>query len=143
MVLYVDIIMLLLQQLFAARHHCAVAVVKSTMRDNGTMLVYSTEQGISRREPSKQKGESIAVPAVQQKVTVRLDRKGRGGKSVTVIEGLQIGTKEKDFLMKQLKSKFGTGGALKDEALEIQGDHRDAILIHLQGMGFRPKKVGG
>ncbi|KAF0183102.1 MAG: translation initiation factor SUI1 [Nitrospirae bacterium] len=124
-------------------HHCARAMVKSAMRNNRTSLVYSTEQDISRGEPSIQKGEITAVSAVQQKVTVRLDRKGRGGKSVTVIEGLQIGTKEKDFLMKQLKSKFGTGGALKDEALEIQGDHRDAILIHLGNLGFRPKKAGG
>lgn len=124
-------------------HHCARTMVKSAMRNNRTSLVYSTEQDISRREPSIQKGEITAVSAVQQKVTVRLDRKGRGGKSVTVIEGLQIGTKEKDFLMKQLKSKFGTGGSLKDEALEIQGDHRDAILIHLGNLGFRPKKAGG
>ena len=50
----------------------------------------------------------------QQKAIVRLDRKGRGGKSVTVIEGLQMPQKEREALLKQLKSKLGTGGTVKD-----------------------------
>ncbi len=113
------------------------------MRDSTTRLVYATEQIIHLKDKAKSESRSIAVAAAQQKITVRLDRKGRGGKSVTVIEGLQISTKEKDALLKQLKSRFGTGGSLKEEALEIQGDQRDAILLHLQSLGFRPKKAGG
>ncbi len=56
----------------------------------------------------------------QQKATVRLDRKGRGGKSVTVIEGLRIPQKEREALLKELKAKLGTGGTVEDTRLEIQ-----------------------
>jgi len=71
------------------------------MPDENSKLVYSTEQVIprlprSRRNDEKaknklvEKGLHASVRPSQQKATVRLDRKGRGGKSVTVIEGLQI-----------------------------------------------------
>jgi translation initiation factor 1 len=74
---------------------------------------------------------------------VRLDRKGRGGKSVTVIEGLPLSTEDSEKLLKQLKAKFGTGGAVKNNALEIQGDHCDAITAELCRIGYRPKRSGG
>ena len=74
---------------------------------------------------------------------MRLDRKGRGGKSVTVIEGLQLPVEESEKLLKQLKARFGTGGAVKNGALEIQGDHRDGIMVELGKAGYRPKRVGG
>ncbi len=118
-------------------------MVKLKMRDSAINLVYSTEQVTPLKDKAKSESRSIAVAAAQQKITVSLERKGRGGKSVTVIEGLQIAKKEKDVLLKQLKSCFGTGGALKAETIEVQGDHRNAILLHLQQLGFRPKKAGG
>jgi translation initiation factor 1 len=95
------------------------------MADEDSKLVYSTEQTIPRlprsfRNDKKPKNKPVGKvlhtnsrPS-QQKVTVRLDRKGRGGKSVTVIEGLRMAQKEREALLKQLKSKLGTGGTLKD-----------------------------
>jgi translation initiation factor 1 len=80
---------------------------------------------------------------MQQKVTVRLERKGRGGKSVTVIDGLQMRQKEREALLKQLKTKLGTGGTVKDASLEIQGDHRDALMAELGKMGYTAKRSGG
>ena len=74
---------------------------------------------------------------------MRLDRKGRGGKSVTVIEGLQLPAGDSERLLKRLKTKFGTGGAVKNSALEIQGDHCDGIMAELGKIGYRPKRVGG
>lgn len=79
----------------------------------------------------------------QQKVIVRLDRKGRGGKTVTVIEGLQMPEQEKEALLKQLKADIGTGGTVKDRALEIQGDHCKTIMAALEKLGYRPKRSGG
>ncbi len=81
----------------------------------------------------------LTAPPSQCKVTMRLDRKGRGGKSVTVTEGLQLSTEDSENLLKQLKAKLGTGGAVKNSALEIQGDHRDAVTAELSGRGYRPK----
>lgn len=106
-------------------------------------LVYSTDHPVPRKEGP---AEKVVVPGsrpVQQHLTVRLDRKGRGGKSVTIIEGLQMQLKEKEALLKQLKASLGTGGTLKDTAIEIQGDHRDPLMTTLEKMGHRPKRSGG
>ena len=81
-------------------------------------------------------------PALQR-VTVSLDRKSRGGKSVTVIGGLLMPMKEREAFIKQLKTRLGTGGTLKDTAFEIQGDQRDTLMAVLEKMGYRPKRSGG
>jgi translation initiation factor 1 len=76
-------------------------------------------------------------------VIVRLDRKGRGGKSVTVIEGIYMPKEKMDALLKQLKANLGTGGTAKDTSLEIQGDHCEALMEAMKKMGYRPKRSGG
>lgn len=113
------------------------------MPDEKSKLVYSTEQANPRKENPVEKNLQAGLRPARQKVTVRLDRKGRGGKSVTVIEGLQMPQKESEALLKQLKARLGTGGTVKDTSLEIQGDHRDAIIIVLEKMGYTPKRSGG
>ena len=49
----------------------------------------------------------------------------------------------KEALMKLLKTKLGTGGAVKEEDVEIQGDHRDAIVVLLTELGYSAKRAGG
>ena len=49
----------------------------------------------------------------------------------------------KQALLKLLKTKLGTGGTLKDDTIEIQGDHRDQIVEILTGLGYKAKKSGG
>ena len=124
------------------------------MRDENSRLVYSTEETIPRLPRSLRNDEKAEdnpdekvlhtnVRPSQQKATVRLDRKGRGGKSVTVIEGLQIPQKEREALLKRLKAKLGTGGTVKDTCLELQGDHRDALMAALEKLGYPTKRSGG
>ena len=124
------------------------------MRDENSRLVYSTEEPIPRLPRSLRNDEKAEdnpdekvlhtnVRSSQQKATVRLDRKGRGGKSVTVIEGLQIPQKEREALLKRLKAKLGTGGTVKDTCLELQGDHRDALMAALEKLGYPTKRSGG
>ncbi len=112
------------------------------MPEEKSKLVYSTEKLISRKE---RVGKSVkpTLNTAHQKVIVRLDRKRRGGKSVTVIEGLQIPQKDRAVLLKQLKAGLGTGGTAKDTSLEIQGDHCDALITTLTKMGYRLKHSGG
>jgi len=119
------------------------------MTDEKSKLVYSTGKPVSRKE---RPGENSVKPAVnpahqkapaRRNVIVRLDRKQRGGKSVTVIEGLQIPDKDAEALLRQLKTGLGTGGTLRDGSLEIQGDHRDALIVALTKMGYSPKRSGG
>jgi translation initiation factor 1 len=114
--------------------------------DSGSRLVYSTESA-DKSGPAKEKtAEKILQAgsrALIQRVYVKLDRKGRGGKSVTLVEGLHLPAKESAGLLGQFKSRFGTGGSIKDGVLEIQGDHRDAIVSHLESMGYKPRRAGG
>jgi len=118
-------------------------VTMSNMAARNTRLVYSTEKAVPRKETPAKKGQSADLITSQQKVIVRLDRKGRGGKSVTVIEGLHLPQQEKGALLKQMKSAIGTGGTIKDGALEIQGDHCGTIMAALEKLGYRPKRSGG
>ncbi len=68
------------------------------------------------------------------------EKGGRGGKTVTVVRGLEgdLATVASD-----LKRHCATGGAVKGPAIEIQGDHRDKIVARLQSTGYRAKLAGG
>jgi translation initiation factor 1 len=112
------------------------------MPEEKSRLVYSTDKVLPNKEKPAGKAPQTTGPLSQRKVNVRLDRKGRGGKSVTLIEGIQMPGKDREALFKQLKTSLGTGGALKNDVLEIQGDHCDAIITMLQGMGYKPKRAG-
>ena len=112
------------------------------MSEEKSKLVYSTGKFISRRERPVEDSVKPTMDPSHQKVIVRLDRKQRGGKSVTVIEGLLIPTKDMEELLKRLKAGLGAGGTVKDSSVEIQGDHCDALIIALTNMGFRPKRSG-
>lgn len=76
-------------------------------------------------------------------VRVLLDRKGRGGKDVTVITGLPLEEAALNDLGRKLKAQCGAGGTVKDGCIEIQGDRRDFVISKLQDMGYKPKKSGG
>jgi translation initiation factor 1 len=110
------------------------------MPEEKSKLVYSTDKLISRKEGPPGNSVSPTLNPANQKITVRLDRKGRCGKSVTVVEGLQISKKNKETLLKELKAGLGAGGTVKDMSLEIQGDHCDALIAALTKMGFRARK---
>ena len=83
-------------------------------------------------------GSSVPGPA-----RVSLDRKGRGGKSVTVIEGLGLPAESLRQLAKALKRRSGTGGSAKAGRIEIQGDQRDLVVSELQARGHEVRRVGG
>ena len=112
------------------------------MPQEKSTLVYSTDKTVPRKNPQGKDRQTGNQPA-QHAVTIRLERKGRGGKTVTVIDGLRMPRTEQDILLKELKTILGTGGTMKDASLEIQGDHRDAIMGILQKKGYKPKRSGG
>ncbi|MHB8882414.1 MAG: translation initiation factor [Thermodesulfovibrionales bacterium] len=114
-----------------------------TMPDEKTKLVYSTDTPVPRKEKPAGKPAGPALSPAEQRVIVRLDRRQRGGKSVTVIEGLELRQEEREALLKKLKAGLGTGGTIRDSSFEIQGDHCDALLSSLTKMGYRPKRSGG
>ena len=86
---------------------------------------------------------TAATPRPQQVVRVQPTRSGKGGKTVTVIRGLELDSKGLKSLLKTLKTKSGTGGTAKDGVIELQGDQVDVVLELLNAEGYRPKRAGG
>lgn len=83
------------------------------------------------------------LPPNQQNLRVQASRAGRKGKTVTVVTGFQASPERLNALLKQLKAQCGTGGTLKDQTLEIQGDQKQKILEILVGLGYKAKISGG
>jgi translation initiation factor 1 len=105
-------------------------------------LVYSTEQGdLRKRQPAAPPG--LALPPSLQTAYILRTSKGRGGKVVTLIKNLQLSPDDHKALTKHLKQTCGSGGTLKDGVIEIQGDHRQAIAVALQSLGYKTKMAGG
>ena len=113
--------------------------------------MYSTERGRiaparpapPRPAPASPGGAS--APRVPDDGVVRLfrDRGGRGGKTVTVIRGLPERGAALEARAAELKRVCGAGGAVKDGAVEIQGDHRERLAARLRELGYVVKLAGG
>lgn len=119
------------------------------MKIPSSSLVYSSESGRmcpECRKPvaaclcRKQANKVLAGDGV---VRVGRETKGRKGKGVTLISGVPLPADELKQLAKELKQKCGTGGTLKDGVIEIQGDHRDALIELLKAKGWTVKRSGG
>jgi translation initiation factor 1 len=74
---------------------------------------------------------------------VRLERQGRGGKVVTVVDNLTGHPARIEEIGKTLKSRCGAGGTVKGRVVEVQGDHRDRVVAVLIEMGIAAKRAGG
>lgn len=105
-------------------------------------LVYSTEHGRMCPACAKPLADCVcsqceAVPEGDGIVRIVYETKGRKGKGVTVISGLLLTPSELKALARELKAKCGSGGTVKDNTLEIQGDHRDRLIAELKGRQFK------
>ena len=76
------------------------------------------------------------------RLLLRLDKKGRGGKAVTVLSELPPHPGYWTRLLRDLKAHCGAGGASKDATLEIQGDQRDKVQAYLERLGFTVRRGG-
>ena len=108
---------------------------------DGKRIVYS-EFGNVDNSAALQRGVQ-EVPPNQQNLKVEASRKGRGGKTVTVISGFQGKPEILADLAKQLKAQCGTGGTVKDNEIEIQGEHKQKIAEILKKLGYKAKISGG
>ncbi|MHB1845416.1 MAG: translation initiation factor [Deltaproteobacteria bacterium] len=92
------------------------------------------------REPAAPRAP--AGPPPPARAVVRLERKGRRGKEVTVIEGLGLKPRELDLWLSELKRRLGCGGTLEGSALVVQGDSRERVRAFLEEKGVRRISVG-
>lgn len=79
------------------------------------------------------------LPPQQQKLHVRMERSGRGGKTVTVVDNFVGRDDDLNALGKTLKVKCGVGGTIKEGQIIIQGDFRERIVTLLREMGYPVK----
>jgi len=109
---------------------------KNTSDKHG--FVYSTDPDFRFENEQEQAAETL--PAKQQKLRIRLDKKHRGGKTVTLVEGFSGKEEDLQELGKKLKNYCGTGGSAKDGEIIIQGDQRDKVLQWLQKNQYTSSK---
>ncbi len=76
-------------------------------------------------------------------IRVGRETKGRKGKGVTIVTGVPLPPEDLARLAADLKRRCGAGGTIKEGVIEIQGDHRDTIMVFLEKNGFRVKRSGG
>ena len=118
------------------------------MRRRRGKVVYSTDSAFEKRcdrcgsYPCRCP-EAVSLPPSEQTAHIRPEKKGRGGKTVTVIMNLELTDADRKALAKKLKKACGVGGAIKGTAIEIQGDNRQKVAAQLQKMGYKVKFVGG
>jgi translation initiation factor 1 len=112
-------------------------------------IVYSTQHGAMCPECGKPTAscrcaarERTGVPD-DGVVRVGRETKGRKGKGVTIVTGVPLQGDELKKLAKQLKQRCGSGGAVRDGVIEIQGDHRDTLVAELAKRGWTVKRSGG
>lgn len=123
----------------------------ASLQDQLSHLVYSTEQGdlcpACREAKAACRCETLAdeqrLQSLDGIVRVRRETSGRKGKGVTTINGLPLPKQELKALAARLKKHCGTGGALKEATVEIQGDQRQKVKAWLEAQGFTVKMAGG
>lgn len=109
------------------------------MTDPNSRLVYSTDIGcIKEAKPTASSASPFADDGL---VRIRRETKGRKGAGVICIYGVPL--EQQKTLASLLKKKCGTGGAIKDGVIEIQGDKRDLIQTELEKAGYQVKLAGG
>lgn len=85
--------------------------------------------------------EESNLQANAQKLTVRKEKKGRGGKTVTVVEGYKGNPQTLEALCKKVKQQCGTGGSVDKKTFLIQGDKADLVVKILIKEGYSAKKT--
>ena len=114
---------------------------------NETPTVYTSQSGRICPKCGKPVDDCVckkpARPSGDGVVRIQRDSKGRKGKTVSLITGLPLAEDALHLLLSELKRRCGTGGALKDGVLEIQGDHRETLLAELKKRGFNARIAGG
>lgn len=101
-------------------------------------IVYSTNKDLDFNLPEPE----VETPdPSRQNLKAQISKKGRGGKTVTLITGFQGREEDLEILGKTLRNKCGTGGSAKDGEIILQGDVRDRAVEFLLKEGYKARKI--
>lgn len=112
------------------------------MSKDNRPTVWSSEQG-NLRNKDKKTTVVTSLPPQQQTAYLHRESKGRGGKTVSLVKNLVLSEVDLKTLAKNLKRACGTGGTIKNNVIEIQGEHREKIAGVLRKLGYKVKVAGG
>ena len=101
-------------------------------------VVYSTSVDFDYQTNEAEEPETLAPAA--QVLRVRIEKKGRGGKTATLVSGFVGTSDDLADLGRTLKSKCGVGGSVKDGEILVQGDFRERVISLLRSMGYTGTK---
>ena len=96
-------------------------------------------------EAAKEEKEEVLIEEVKSKylqpspLSVVTDRKGRNGKTATIIEGFTVQQEEVEIYARKLKQRLGVGGSVREGEILIQGDYKEQVKNLLQQFGFKTK----
>lgn len=105
-------------------------------------FIYSTNNDFEYDQYDEDEGSETLEPG-EQDLRIWLDRKGRGGKTASIVKGFVGSDDDLKDLGKALKTTCSVGGAVKDGEIILQGDVRDKALAYLEKKGYGVKKAGG
>ena len=105
-------------------------------------LVWSSDAGDRRRERDRPR-PSVAPASGGGRVKVRREVAGRRGKAVTTVSDVPLDDARLRELAGRLKKRCGVGGSAKHGVIELQGDHRDAVVEVLRADGYDVVLAGG
>ncbi len=111
------------------------------MSGKNSKLVYSTDPGTKKKiegeKKLSQKDQLEDMPPLEQHIHISLEKKGRKGKTVTLIKNFHHTQEKLSALARELKQFCGSGGTVKNQTIEIQGDKRGQVDKKLKSLGYR------
>lgn len=88
-----------------------------------------------------EESEEMTIPKEKQLLRISLDKRNRGGKTVTLVTGFRGTASDLEALGKLLKMKCGVGGSAKDGEIIVQGDLRQKVWDLLQKEGYIKSRI--
>lgn len=104
-------------------------------------VIYSTNPDYEYQSNDGEAQETLDPS--EQNLKIIYEKKGRGGKAVTLVRGFIGSDEDLNELGKTLKTKCGVGGSAKEGEIIIQGEHKQKVLQILTNLGYKAKLAGG
>lgn len=126
---------------YTEEHKKEIEMAKLIIKKDETNIVWTDDPSLKNKKKEKIKFDMIPSEHI---LCIRPEKKGRGGKTVTVLYEFPQGSQDYfKKLTKKIKRECGSGGTFKEDSIEVQGDHRDKLKAFLESLGFKVKFTGG